>query len=159
MFTVIKSVFNCRFETLTTSIGALSLSNFSPEFVRSQKDYIKKVTRQDDFINSCLRIFGISKSVTNGYYVTQLPEDSLGYSFASSKFFDSHPLSKKKFHVTRIENVINPFLQLYYELMKLQYIKRYGHVEDMFLFHGTSHINLDNIGKNNFDWRLKGKAY
>ncbi|KAJ8966121.1 hypothetical protein NQ314_003728 [Rhamnusium bicolor] len=59
--------------------------------------------------------------------------------------------------VKQIEKVFNPYLRMQYKLMKIEYKKRYGHVYEKTLFHGTQKDNIDSICTNNLNWRLTSK--
>ena len=45
-----------------------------------------------------------------------------------------------------------------YLLKKEEYVKRYGRVSEMELFHATSASNVSSITTNNFDWRRTVRA-
>ncbi|KAF2905506.1 hypothetical protein ILUMI_00672 [Ignelater luminosus] len=66
--------------------------------------------------------------------------------------------NKKFFRVFRIERVENPYLLAGYLLKKEELLGRHGFTKEELLFHGTKEQNIDNICKENLNWRLHGKG-
>lgn len=141
---------------MTTSIFEVTDELRKPtDLVIEPNNFVIKVNRQDHFIDSCLRIFHIYNHECS---VRNLSTYENEYETVSTQFFTSNPWGcSKRYDITGIQEVVNPYLLLHYELMKSQYNIRYGNVNEMLLFHGTTATNQENIVQNNFDWRLKGK--
>ncbi|CAG9839184.1 unnamed protein product [Diabrotica balteata] len=87
------------------------------------------------------------------YQLERLREESLEYQRIKSIFFQSN---KSFFKLHSIEKVHNPYLLIQYGLKKYEYTRKRISYRETLLFHGTKKANIDNICRNNFNWRLKG---
>ncbi|XP_072396687.1 protein mono-ADP-ribosyltransferase PARP12-like [Diabrotica undecimpunctata] len=89
------------------------------------------------------------------FQLETLREESLEYQRIKSIFFQSN---KSFFKLHSIEKVHNPYLLIQYGLKKYEYTRKGISYSERLLFHGTKKANIDNICRNNFNWRLKGTA-
>ncbi|XP_069681554.1 protein mono-ADP-ribosyltransferase PARP11-like [Periplaneta americana] len=65
--------------------------------------------------------------------------------------------TQKRFKVTQIERIQNPYLLGCYLLKKSEMESQQIYsVEEMRLFHGTNKSNVQSICENNFNWRMHG---
>lgn len=126
---------------------------------KSDGEYVKRIQLEEEFLKLCLKELLIDdwfQSDAKGFTLNELSADSSIFETVSLKFSNSHPLVPKRFKITRIQEVINPFLKLQYELTKSKLQTSSGYIGEIDLFHGTCQEKLSSICQNNFDWRLKG---
>lgn len=76
------------------------------------------------------------------------------------KFFQRTCRSKDSYlSISGIVRIENPFLHSLYLLKKEEMIVRNGHVDELFLYHGTKKRLVRNICENNLDWRCYSEMH
>lgn len=119
----------------------------------SSKNYLKKAQVNKRFLESCWEEIGVVPIYD--CLLKEVCENSPSYKYVADKFY----MTNTRCQIIFIQEVINPFLLLEYELMRRCYLKTYGPPQQKYFFHGTRKCNVDSICKNNFDWRLRGKTF
>lgn len=76
----------------------------------------------------------------------ELPSTSIEYRRIEASFM-------RRYRITKIERIQNPFLIGRYNLKKEEYLTRMSSVNEYYLYHGTHLKNVNSICLNNFDWR------
>ncbi|XP_057289919.1 protein mono-ADP-ribosyltransferase PARP12-like isoform X1 [Hydractinia symbiolongicarpus] len=75
----------------------------------------------------------------------------------SKKLKDSFGLTMSSFQVITIEEICHSAHFAQFQIKKDEFSKRLTNVNEMTLYHGTSHTVIDQICVQNFDWRVCGK--
>lgn len=96
----------------------------------------------------------------------ELPEEKIiDLSFKNDKaqfvinlFSKSSKNNRMTLRIKQIREVVNPYLLKMYNLKKEEIISREGHVDELFLFHGTKRKNVTSICEDNLNWRLSGSV-
>ncbi|XP_077285194.1 uncharacterized protein LOC143910552 [Arctopsyche grandis] len=124
--------------------------------VEQYKEIEKKI--MNTIRTSMLHINPLISNDENIIYFHMLSEDNEEYSKICKRF---HMTTEKIYTITRIANIINPYLNVGYSLRKLEYIAAYGkeNVHDMVVFRGLKRgRDAKSIMVHNWNWRCYVKS-
>lgn len=109
--------------------------------------YIPRTKENSQFLNQCLSDSNIFNEIDPTIIKRKLLTEGCGVYSSIKKMFSN------KFKVMEIFQIENPYLLIQYGLKKIEYLNKYGAVQEKLLFHGTKENNVESIVKENFDWR------
>ncbi|CAH1115737.1 unnamed protein product [Psylliodes chrysocephalus] len=146
-----------------TTSNEASKNIYSKNICTNINNLPQKVKQTPEMLTKFLNLLFDERLSTNAvefhnsnkiYTLSELNEYCLEYRMITNLFTDTN---KRCYRIQKIEKIFNPYLLLQYRMKHLEYVAKKKIMNERNMFHGTLKTNIDNICRNNFNWRLHGR--
>lgn len=148
-----------------TTSNEASKNIYSKNICTNINNLPQKVKQTPEMLTKFLNLLFDERLSTNAvefhnsnkiYTLSELNEYCLEYRMITNLFTDTN---KRCYRIQKIEKIFNPYLLLQYRMKHLEYVAKKKIMNERNMFHGTLKTNIDNICRNNFNWRLHGIVF